>query len=558
MRFSDRAYPQEIRGDVIGKIRRFMSVGAKPQKYKQTKVAQNFNEMSEIRITRWQPREATITSVPADQGALITRSADGITAVMAGVELETDAPVKEERSMSQPVETPAAPAAAPAAPAPAAVVTRSAGEELANRNKEIGEILKLCRSYQVPDKAEDFISRGLSLTDAKLEIFHSQMTPGGRGPAAEVVDGLTKKERRVYSIQRALRAQLNLREGRAQKLEGLEGEVSAALERTMPQSSKRMGGILIPYDLRTDEEILQQQEEGLVRRTMDSKTGAKGAELVSSVRGQLIELIQQNAILTRLGANILGGLSAPITFPRETGAPTVSFVGENPGSDVSETDATTGELDLTPKQMIGAVKMSRTLILETGGQAQDMIDRRLRIGTELALDRAGFHGLSSNGQPTGLYNLAGVLAVAMGSVAPTWIKITDMLGAVGDQNIEGGRLGFATTQLMAARLLSTLMFSVNGSQTIWSGRLDGGLIGGYPSIGSTQIRKNLGSGADEHGFVYGSWDMCTVGLFGAVEVLVDPYTGALQGLVKIRSFGYGDIIFQHPEAFCVGTAAKVA
>lgn len=553
--FSDSARAQEIKNDVLKRTRRFTSVGAAPLKKKIT-TPEKVGDPISIRYTRWQPFELTITSIPADPGGLIGRAA-GESQVFT-VEVESLEPEGKEESHMKPEGNIPPVSGDPPPPGPKLeVITRSAADMVTDRNKVVAHIVTLCRSYNVPDKAADFIERGLTLDQSKLEIFEGMSTPGGRTPAAEQLEGLSKKDRKRYRYRKAISLQLGLREGG--KLDGLEGDVHRELLRHKPVGAALSGGILVPFDLRDEDEIQREFEERhILERTMDSKTAGKGAELVPAITGQLIELLESQPIAARLGATIMAGLSAPITFPRETGAPTVQWKGENPGVDITDDDLLTGEIELAMKSMRGSVKFSRELLVQTSGKAEDMVKKRLTSGHSRAIDKAVFHGTGAGSQPTGLYNLAGVLAVAMGSVAPTYAKLTEMMGLVADQAVESGSFGFATTARLAARLKSTVMFPGLASPPIFSRKIQDGEIDGYPAIGSPQLRSNLGAGADEHGFVFGAWDMCIIGLFGALELLTDPYTLGGQGLIRVRSYSYGDVIFTHPEAFVIGTAAKLA
>jgi hypothetical protein len=145
----------------------------------------------------------------------------------------------------------------------------------------------------------------------------------------------------------------------------------------------------------------------------------------------------------------------------------------------------------------------------------------------------------------------------MGSVYPTWDKICEMLGTVNDANAEFGTLGFVTTALMAAGLKAKVK-ATNTGDFVWMGRVDDGDIGGYKAIGSSQISKTLGSGGDEHGFVFGNWNDLLIPTWGAVELTVDEVTLADQALVRIISYQLADVIIRHGESFCKGTAAKRA
>jgi HK97 family phage major capsid protein len=226
---------------------------------------------------------------------------------------------------------------------------------------------------------------------------------------------------------------------------------------------------------------------------------------------------------------------------------------------VAATDVKLDYILAQPRTFTGRGEFSRQLMIQASYDTEAMVRESLGAGHALAIDRQTFHGTGSGGQILGIYNTPDVLTVAMGSVEPTWIKITDMIGAVGDSNAKRGKLGFATTALMEARLMAKLKASAAGSDFIWvpTGETEG-RIGGYRAIGSTQISKVLGSGGDEHGFIFGNWNDVIICGWGALEIIVDPFTKADKGMIAITSFQMADVVVRHGQSFCVGTAAKLA
>ena len=131
-----------------------------------------------------------------------------------------------------------------------------------------------------------------------------------------------------------------------------------------------------------------------------------------------------------------------------------------------------------------------------------------------------------------------------------------MIGSVADRNALIGALGFVTTAVLGAKLLSALMASAAGAQFIWQGRLDDGSIGGYRAIASTQASKTLGAGADEHAFAFGNWQDALIGMWGALELIADEVTLKKKGLIEIASFQMADVVLRHGESFNKGTGAK--
>jgi len=551
LRFSKSALAQEIERDVNDRTRRFISVGYIKRKWKLVKPAGPNGEKEEYLVTRWTPVEGSIVSIPADPNAKVGRSAGG--SVEYPVELESDNPAAEEPKMEPNKEAPPAGATAtsPEVPAPGGVDTRSlnGGGAPPDRNKEIAELVRLCESNGVAHRAAEFIERGVSLKDAGLEILRERRSVPTNGTAAEILDGLKAKDRKRYSVSRAL-DMLCRRVANGTTFDGVEGEVHQHLEKRQRDSGiQTQGGIILPVSMGGDIE----------RRTMTTNQAAKGAELVFDQPGELIEFLRNASVLFRMGGRLLSGLSGGnIPFPKQTGTVTVTWPGENPASPVSPTDVATGTVTLAPKTMAGGCQISRQLLRQSSFDSEQMIRQDLAEGHGAAFERGAFHGKGAGGELTGIYVAPDVGAVGMANVVPTWVKCTDMIAALGNANALKGKLGFITTPGIASRLAATLMASAAGAAFIWSGRVEDGQIGGYPAMASNNVLGNLGAGADEHGFMFGNWQEVVAGMWGDIEITVDPYTAAGSGLVKFFSWQLGDVVLRHGQSFCKATAAKVA
>jgi HK97 family phage major capsid protein len=544
---------------VEDRTRRFVSVGYVPRKFKVTKQAQAPGEKDEILVTKWTPVEVSLVSVPADPNAQV-RSIGG---QEFPIEVETDQPAGEEPPMLQNIKLSpdgGSGGGAAAAPAPAgkgAEITLTEAEvqhrslsAVQARNKEVAEIATLCRRNRIEEKVEtDYIQSGKSLQEVGLDILQRRKSEPLPTPAAEFVDGLPAKDRKRYSVGRALDMLVRRTLGQA-AFDGIEGEVHAHLERRAKEAGIQShgSGVFLPMSLGAD----------LERRTMATNIATKGSEFVFDQPGELIEFLRNQAVVFRMGARMLTDLTGPVTFPKQQGDVTVSWVGENPASAVAASDVATGAVMLTQKTMQGTCKISRQLLAQSNIDHEGMIRESFAQAHGLAFDRAALHGLGSSSQPTGIYSAPDVLTTTMANVLPTWQKITDMIGQVGSANALAGTLGFVTTMGFGARFLSVLQQSAAGLPFIWTGPLQDGKIGGYRAIASTQALANLGAGANEHCFIFGNWADMIAGLFGGIEVIADPFTSATSGLVNFTSFQMGDIVLRRGQSFSKATLAQLA
>lgn len=543
MRFSQSARAQAIRQDVEDGIRKLISVGYIPRAQKQTKAAKSIDESSEYLMTRWTPVEASIVSIPADANAGVGRSAGG---EEFPVDNEGSTPNPEEPMIPETIPAAAeaaTPVATVATPAGGGVETRTLGGGGGDNRKQYADIVTLCESHGVSGRAADFISRGLSVDQVGLEILTSKRSvQAGAPPAMETLDGMTADDRDRYSYRRAILVAAGIEQG------GLEKSVSDALAKDMPSSYRSRGGVMIPARVNNH----------IRTRALDSKTLSKGAEAIFDQRGDLIELLRNKARLFALGARLLTGLTQPVAFPKQSGAISAFWVPENPLTGVASSDPALGLVILNPKTLQASTSYSRQFATQASIDAESFIRNDLGAVHSLAIDKSGFHGAGVNGEPMGIYKAPNVSVIAMGGT-PTFGKLTDMQTAVANQNALADALGYITTPTMAGKLKQTLAFAAAGSDTIWDGTFEDGIVAGYRATSTNQLSATMtgseATGGSENGLIYGNWADLMVGLFGAMEIIVDPYTLATSGLIKLTSFQMADLILRHPESFCKATGA---
>lgn len=140
---------------------------------------------------------------------------------------------------------------------------------------------------------------------------------------------LTAREQSHYSLARAILAAASDGEGGVYHSHCFEMEVSREIEKGLPASTKRHGGIFVPYSLAIDPAALR-RAEARYRAGLDSKTTNQGKEFVFTQAGSLIEYLYQKMVVKQLGTETLEGLEGNVAFPKQTGKVTGAWVSENP------------------------------------------------------------------------------------------------------------------------------------------------------------------------------------------------------------------------------------
>lgn len=555
--FSRNARAQEIETDVSSTpmIRRFVSIG---YRILRAKVIEKGSDGSPDRylITRWEPIHVAFVPDPADYTVGVGRS--GSTEAEVEVEIEGADRAEEERmnkcqtherencsecqTRDNPGTTtatapiPTEPSTRQAGPAPAPAITGGEDRSAANA----AAVMRLAVEHGMAERAAEWVEKRLSVDQVKGAILDAKRSDGGAQPAPrhDLDLNLSKKDAKRYSLARAI---LSHAEG---KLGGLEREVHDEIERQLPAGVEKRGGVYLPMRSSV--------------RALDTKTAAAGAEIVFDQPGDMIELLRNQALVAAMGARILSGLTAPIPFPKQTGASTAYWVGENPAADVASSTITTGVVTLSPKTIQANAQWSRQLLILASMDVESMVRDDLALVHGLAVDRAALHGIGAGGEPQGIYSLAGVLTEAMGSTVPTYAKIVEMEGKLADANSLGGKLGYLMTPLLAAALKVTPQLSGAAMGWVFNGKLADGEMAGYTARATNQVSKTLGAGSDEHGLIFGNWDDLVIGLWGALEAIVDPYALKKRGMIEVTTFQMADVLVRHPESFCKATAAKAA
>jgi HK97 family phage major capsid protein len=391
-------------------------------------------------------------------------------------------------------------------------------------------------TFEVRGSAEGHV---LTKEEMRLLGLIGPMTRGSSAlqyrPTPVVV--LNPRERALYSISRAI-----LDEG-----PGLERDVSQEIERTLPPSVIRHGGIYVPTFM-------------ITRAGLDSKTDTKGLELIFTEPGSMIDALRAKAAVLRLGATFLPGLRMDVRFPKISLGLTSQWLLENAGVNVaagSETFASLPAVMLRPSQLVSpSISFSYQLLRQGTPRVDQMVIDDIAAANALAIDKAALHGSGVAPEQLGLYAAAaGVTSIAMAG-AITRAKLVDLEFAVADANGDVGPMGFITTPGVRKNARNTEVFAGNGGP-LWTGDNENGRLLSYPAAATNQVSKTLGAGS-EHGIVFGAWPNLIVGEFGTTEIVTDPYTLKKQAMIELNSFLLAGIAIKHSESFAKGTGLTSA
>lgn len=476
------------------------------------------------RATDWEPFEISFVALPRDISVGVGRSLEeekdenkddinllNAEDVSAKEEMENRTMADEKKEI---IETSTKPA------------TVSAEQRELDR---VDEFMKWGERFGEEDLARDLsLESDKSVADLRKAIIEKRAKAQPKVEPRAIVE-LTDQEKDRYSISRAIRASESGEQC-------FEREISDEIVKKKPSNIEYRGGIFIPTNQRLVE-----------RAGLDAGTATAGAEVVFEEAGSFIDLLRNRAIVLMLGATVYSGLQGNVAFPRQTGAASASWVAENPGSDVAESNLTLDQVQLSPKTLQATTSFSRQLLAQSVVSIDNQVLMDLVRVHALAVDLAALHGTGAANQPEGIYTASGVNSVDFAGPV-TFPKIVDMESAIASDNADVGDMAYVTTPEVRGTGKQTQKFSGSDGAAIWQD----GEMNGYRAEATNQISKTLGGGTD-HGIIFGVWSQLLFGEWGALEIITDPYAKKKQGMIEITSFEMCDLALRHEESFCKGT-----
>lgn len=337
----------------------------------------------------------------------------------------------------------------------------------------------------------------------------------------------TIKADKRYSIQAAINGMVN------GNLSGIEKEYDQEARR-----NNTITGIGIPTMVM-----------GEARNNPQVTSNAAG--MIPTEVGDWAETLQNRTVLGDL-ATWMYGLSGDMKLPTLSGT-TAGWTAESTAAAVTTAnDAATSIASgtLQPKQLDSYMDISKMLLAQTNGSVENIIRTDMNNAIAATLEAAVLGDNAGAGAvPQGVFN-AGTAAVATGAMA--YDSLLTMEADLASANADFGRIAYVTTpagrallkNIIGQPLAGAVAAGYTSGQPIWAeDRIDG-----YDarSTGNCDVI----AGANPNGIVLGRWDDCVIGQFGtALDVVVDPYTLALNGQVRIVLMSYWDTVFRRATSF---------
>ncbi len=485
------------------------------------------------RVMSWTPLEISLVAIPADPTVGVGRSA-------GAEEIET---VFQRREAPAPVVIPP-----PQETTERINIMLEDNQDLKVEQKRVSELMSLADTYAKYGARElvgDFVRGDKSVLDfqnaimAKMETRHSD--------ARDLAIGMNDTEVKSYSLIRAINAAANKDWSKA----GLERAASEAVAKRTGMSPE---GFFIPAEAMN---LMS------AKRAFDASTAGNAGNLIqSSVLGsEFVDVLRNALVLNKMGIKVLGGLTSNILIPRKTAASTTQNLPEL--TQYTATNPTTTQISLTPHRVGGTIPYSKQALIQSSLDVESMLYNDLNMSIAVMIDNLGINGTGTAPAPRGLVNQSGIGAVVGGvnGLQIAWAHLVGLESACANVNAEPDELaGYIVNtksrgwmkQTQKATYLPYLWDVLQAAQPINGYRA--AVTNNLPSNGT----KGTAAGICSTLAFSSDWSNFILALFGGLDIVVDPYSLADSGQVKLTANQFIDVGLRNPACFAVMTDALTA
>lgn len=392
------------------------------------------------------------------------------------------------------------------------------------------------------DQKRQFDDLETKITNLDVEIARQEKFEARQLESAAVsgksISSKEEKEISSYSLSRAIRLLCDHK-----PVDGLEGEMHQEGMREFKAIGKEVKGFTVPMIV-----LNQRASTG-----QNVTTAGDGGNLVQTDPYLFVESLKNAMVLSKMGATVLTNLVGNLPLLKG-GSFTASWVAE--GSAVSFTKESFSKATMTPKNLMVAGAISKQLLVQTNNIADRLIRDEIVKAIALGLEAAAINGAGAPA-PTGILNTSGIGSVAGGTngLAPAWSHIVDLESAIsianGMQNIS-----YLTNSKVVGKLKQTLKASGVAGYI-----LENGNTNGFPLFATNAVPSNLTKGTSSgvcSAIIAGDFSELFMGMWGGLDLVVDPYTRADYNEVKLVLNQFADVALRNAESFAAMKDALTA
>ena len=261
---------------------------------------------------------------------------------------------------------------------------------------------------------------------------------------------------------------------------------------------------------------------------------AEGEDVVATEIYDILEPLRAKNVLVAAGAKFITGLVGDVQVPSMS-AGNVTWEGET--ASAKDGAQTFTAVKLSPKRLTAYVDISKQFLVQDSKSAEALIRQDIinAINSKLEATILG-SAAGTTTQPAGIFNGKSKTTIA------SFKDVCDLEAKIEDANVIGECKYVMSNKAKAA--LRNMAKSAKSTELV----MEGGAIDGTAVLNTSNV--------EEQNVVYGDFSNLAIGQWGSIDLLVDPYTKAADGQVRLVVNAFFDAKVLRDGAFAYGTTAS--
>ena len=261
---------------------------------------------------------------------------------------------------------------------------------------------------------------------------------------------------------------------------------------------------------------------------------AEGEDVVATELFDILTPLRAKNVLVNAGARFMGNLVGNVQVPIMS-ASNVTWEGET--ASAQDGAPTFTHKTLSPKRLTAYIDISKQMIAQDSIGVENAIRQDLvnAINSKLESTILG-SAAGSTTQPEGIFHAVTATAVA------DFADVCDKEADVDDANVLG-----ECAYVMSNKAKSAMRSMIKGTNA--TGMVyENGEVDGTKAYNTSNV-----SGTN---YVYGDFSNLAIGSWGGVDLVIDPFSKAADGQIRLVVNMYVDAVVLRPEAFATGTVGE--
>lgn len=278
---------------------------------------------------------------------------------------------------------------------------------------------------------------------------------------------------------------------------------------------------------------------GQIQLPLESRTitvqGDNGVhdDVIETEFTNILEPLRAKNVLVEAGAkyltNLVGDVQVPIMSKTNVG-----WAGEI--EEAADGANTFAHVNLSPKRLTAYIDLSKQFIAQDSLDAERLIREDLVKAINAKLEETILgSGAGDAKTPEGIFNVVSASNVA------SFADVCDKEAELEDENVYGEKIYVMSNKAKAA--FRVMAKSTKSTQLV----MENGEIDGTKAINTSMIEGKK--------YIYGDFSNLAIGQWSGLDLLIDPYTKAASGQIRIVVNAYFDAKVLRPEAFTAGVIA---